>query len=113
MKGIAIGHLGWSLYDWEHKDVNELYIAQRYLLAKDIKEWERTRFLACQIVNISGKQAKRDIKPWEILRLPNDRLPERKIARFSKLDREALKAKYEASGIYLEEWELDRIIYGK
>ena len=74
-----------------------------------MKEWERARFIALQVVNMAGKQSKREIKPWELFRLPTDKIGERKIATFKKLSDDELKEVYRKNGLTYDNGRVERI----
>tara|TARA_R110002167_G_scaffold102002_3_gene265041 strand:- start:319 stop:558 length:240 start_codon:yes stop_codon:yes gene_type:complete len=52
----------------------ELNAVTKAFREQETEQWKRTRWLATLMVNMSGKSAKRDVKPTELMRFDDERV---------------------------------------
>ena len=53
---------------------SELNAVTKAFREQETEQWKRTRWLATLMVNMSGKSAKRDVKPTELMRFDDERI---------------------------------------
>tara|TARA_R110000824_G_scaffold364385_2_gene552734 strand:+ start:290 stop:529 length:240 start_codon:yes stop_codon:yes gene_type:complete len=53
---------------------SELNAVTKAFREQETEQWKRTRWLATLMVNMSGKSAKRDVKPTELMRFDDERV---------------------------------------
>lgn len=98
------------MWDWHHRDVQELFAAHRHIKNERLNTWKVHRMRAFVDAKVHGGLKKSVTTPEQFWPLPGDKITTKHLSTMRFMDREEIRRRYAAGGIEFTEAELDQMM---